>query len=135
MRHRGLCALLVLSGLLSGCGGLVDPSKNTLETISGTLTAGGSDSRTFTVPKNGEFTITLTAVSPAPVLTGYLGVALGVPDTGGNCQPVQRNNFVRVGTQALGSTITAAVYCVGIFDVGYLVANTTYSYTMQFSHP
>src|SRR6266545_1606886 len=83
--------LLVLCGaafMLVACGGIVDPSKNKVDTFSGTLQpqSGGSiNVHYFSVSKNGEVTFTMTSVTPAPVNAGSLVFALGQPSSG-SCQ-------------------------------------------------
>src|SRR5262245_6729309 len=138
MRLRVIAAimLVVFGGALSACGGIVDPSKNALETMTGTLTQGDFKIHgPFNVSKSGEYTVTLVTLTPALALNFFVSVGLGLSGANGSCQLIATNTTVP-GRQALGSTIQSGSYCVEIGDAnGLLLPGTTYTYTMQFSHP
>src|SRR5262249_39791733 len=62
---RQVFVLLVI-GCLPGCSGVTNPSQNKTETITGTVTKGfGSINASFNITKTGEFTVTVTNLSPS----------------------------------------------------------------------
>jgi len=130
MRFR-LATALGLALLTLSCGGVTDPSKNTLETWSSTVPVGGtSEVRTFSVSNTGEFTIIVTAMSP--VSNAVLGSIFG-QNTSGGCAPLQQNNFTVLNSVALSGSIIKGSYCVVVYDVGALLAPE--NFTMTISHP
>jgi hypothetical protein len=134
-RFAPVFALLVVIGCVaSACGGLVDPSKNQLETINGTLQPGTFDTYPYTISKSGEYTITLVSLTPALPLGGSVGVAFGLSASGGGCQQISTNPAAVAGRQVLGTSITPGNYCIVIADTNGFVRTPT-AYVMQFSHP
>jgi hypothetical protein len=132
-RLSGLCAAVGLAALVSACGGLIDPSKNTVETFSGTLQPGAFTNHFYAVGKNGEITVTMTSVVPPPP-NGAIAFGIG-QSQGTNCFILGSayiaqgivNRPVQFGFLEKGS------YCVQVFDPGVLTAAVTYS--GSFSHP
>lgn len=122
----GLAALVTIS-----CGGVTDPSKNTVETFSGTVPVrGSSELKTFNVSNTGEFTIIVTQLSP--VSNAVLGSIFG-QQTSSGCAPLQENDFTVLNSVALSGSIIKGSYCVVLFDVGTLAAPE--NFTMTISHP
>jgi hypothetical protein len=122
---------LAAAGILSlSCGGVTSPSQNKTPTFSGTLAVGGYNSHQFNVDNNGEFSVKITALSPAT--TTFVGTRWG---QGSNCEfALQQNNFSTLNQPALvGAVFQKGAYCVAIFDVGALTAPQTYTLTV--SHP
>ncbi len=128
-----MCALCVL---LAGCGGIIDPSKNTITPISGTLQPGQANtgnSHQFKANKNGELLVTLTSVAPSPSSGGSLGVALG-QFANGNCGLLPGYIASGIVNRAIQFyQIQKADYCIFVFDPGVITVQT--AYTGNISHP
>jgi hypothetical protein len=133
MRLRVSAALvLALAGAVSiSCGGIVDPSQNTVETFSGTVPAGGGSIQHFSASKTGEITIKVTALTPAAV-PAILIQWVGAGD--GSCNG---NLFQQaIGTAnatAISNQIVSGNYCVFLSD--YVGQSVTANYTIAVSHP
>jgi hypothetical protein len=132
---RGACvaAILAVAGLLSvACNGLVDPSKNVTETFSGTITPQGFDPHAFSVTKNGEISIKITAIAPDPNVP--LGVIWAQASSDGTCNgAVLQSAVASLNFVAINNQIFEGTYCVLVYDLGILQANATY--TVVVSHP
>src|SRR5690242_14227621 len=134
---RRLAALVLLAGALASCGGIVDPSKNTVENFSGTVAPGSFSSTvpTFSVGKTGEFFVTITQLTPDSNI--LLGVGVGQL-SGSACNLLNFFGYVnttsQLNRQALGGQIEKGSYCVSVWDsVGAVTQTTTYS--LRVSHP
>jgi hypothetical protein len=133
MPIRRILAVVSLAALVAACGGIVDPSKNAVDTPSGTIPVGGvADPFSFSVGKTGEFFVTITSLTPDPNIV--VGMALGQPQTGG-CAPFPYyiNNVAQLNRQALGGQIDKGDYCISMYDVGLLKQPA--SFTLRVSHP
>jgi hypothetical protein len=131
MRFRFAAVLGVAALLTISCGGVTDPSHNTLETWSSTVPVGGSSPvYTFNVSNTGEFTIIVTAMSP--VSNAVLGSIFGQMTSSG-CAAIQQNNFTVLNAVALSGSIVKGSYCIVVYDVGSLIAPE--NFTMSISHP
>lgn len=121
-----LCAIL----FLSGCSSIVDPSNNKSEDFTGTIPrAGQGPEHTFSVDKNGEYSIQLTQLTPA---TGSLvGVSFGQP-VNGVCGYFTQG-AARLGTPAMSGPINEGTYCFSLFDPGTLTRDEDYAVTVM--HP
>ena len=132
MRVRFAAAVLAMTGLLAAsCGGVIDPSKNTVETFSGTLTPlGPGAAQKVNIGNNGEFSVKITALTPTP--TAIVGLEW---DFGANCEvAVQRNNFATLNQPALSGLIQQkGTYCVVVFESVALAAPL--NFTVTISHP
>jgi hypothetical protein len=131
MQVRFACRALALAGLVSliGCGSVVEPSKNQVETFSGTLEPQKSVTRTTNINNSGEYSVKLTQLSPST--TAVVGLRL---DFGPNCELFVQANLAQLNTPALaGPIFQKGQYCLTIYDVGSLT--TAQSYTVTFSHP
>jgi hypothetical protein len=120
--------LLLLSGF--GCNTVTDPSKNTVETFTGTLSVQGVGVHNFTAQKNGEYSITVKSLAPVSNLA--VGVAFGAANSDGTCSLINYYAPVTVG-YGLAGAITPGKYCAVIYDIGALAADETY--TLEVSHP
>ena len=133
MRVRA--AALIVSALVwsatSGCGGVVDPSRNVIDNFSGTiLEQGGAVVHDFDT-RRGEFEVRITAVSPA---VAFLGVTWGRLQNS-NCAFEYTNNFAVPNNVALFGPVQAnGRHCVAVYDSGGLVTEPT-TYTVRVSHP
>jgi hypothetical protein len=135
MYFRRLAAAIALGFIVSGCGGIVDPSKNKVETFTGTFAVGGfGPTHSFSASRNGEFFVTLTALSPDT--TAYVGVLVG-QQTSGGCQQLFgfSNNFAQVNRQALGGPLDKANYCVVVYDSSVVALSGPQTYSVRVSYP
>ena len=126
--------LLALAGALStSCGGLVDPSKNTVESFSGTVQPGGAFAHRFSASKTGEIAIKLVTLTPSSA--SFIGVQWAQGSSDGNCNGgiLQSNQFATANLTAISGQIISGSYCVIMFDpVGYAQPAT---YAITVSHP
>lgn len=130
MHSRFAVALLVAVTLAAAaCGGVTDPSKNKTETFTGTLTINGNAATTFTASNSGEYSITLSSLTPS--VNVFVGLIFGQNSSSG-CVPVQQNNFATIGVPLTGAIIPGS-YCVVIYDVGALTQ--TEAFSVSISHP
>jgi hypothetical protein len=132
MGPRGIAAAIVIALTVSGCGGVIDPSNNTITPFSGTFDIGNLDTpKMFSATKNGEFFITLTAL--APDSTAVVGLYFGQL-VSGNCS-LSNPNFVTVGHHAFGGQIDKGNYCVQVYDSGLQTLSGPQTYTIRVSAP
>ena len=130
-RRFSLAAGVALIGAACGVSG---PSGNTVETFSGTLQVGGSNTHSgYTVSKNGEVEVTMTSVTPTP-FGGPIAMGLGQVLSGG-CQPLGQAYLTTaiVNKKASFGLLNKGTYCLVVFDPGVLIAPL--SYAGNFSHP
>jgi hypothetical protein len=80
------CGLGLVLLVLPACK-VASPSSNTVETFSGTVAPSGTKIHNFKVSKDGEFSVTLTAINPAAVL----GIAYGTVNSDGTCGVISTN--------------------------------------------
>lgn len=136
MRARFAAAIAVAGLITIGCGGIVDPSQNQVETFSGTIAAGGGgqSANAFTAAKGGELTVKITALSP--ITQTYIGVAWIQAASDGSCNGgvLYSTNFAQLNVPAIsGARIIAGKYCVVVYDIGTFTVPETY--TVSVSHP
>ncbi len=120
------CGICLLALIASGCK-VESPSNNKVENFSGTIPVGGSATHLFNVAKDGEFSVTLSAINPAATV----GIGYGQPGSNGSCG-IYSTNLVTIGRQAFSSYLVAGSYCVYVYDAGYFTLSETY--TVQVSH-
>jgi hypothetical protein len=130
IRLRGGAALILAGFITISCGGVTDPSKNTVDPFMGTVSPGGPAwIRKLTVNNGGEYSIKITALSPTP--TAVLGVGWY---QGANCEIRGPENVASLNQLALsGAVIQKGPYCVVVFDIGYLTV--AQNFTITVSHP
>jgi hypothetical protein len=128
--HKQLVAVLMI-GSLAACGGVTSPSQNKTETISGTIQRGSSITSSYNVAKAGEFTVTVTNLTP-PVPTNMVFL-IAVYQGGCGVSLVGYNPTAVIGTAVSGSVLVPGTYCVQIGDIGAFTADETVTGT--FSHP
>ncbi|HEY1912333.1 MAG TPA: hypothetical protein VGG73_15525 [Vicinamibacterales bacterium] len=134
MRLR-FAAILIVAGLITiSCGGITDPSQNTVQTFSGTFSSASPSGQAFTAAAGGELTVKLTAL--APVSSSYVGVAWVYQNSDGSCSTnsLFSNQFSQLNVPAIsGAQISKGAYCIVVYDVvGFTTPET---YTMTVSHP
>jgi hypothetical protein len=144
MAQRLALALLIAVAAWSCGGGPVDPSKNTVETRTGTVQPLGIDvpMRPFTVSNLGEFTVSVTALSPGGGNV-FLGIGWG-QSNGTSCGLIAGQTNI-VSSANIGRTVLSGQifikgdYCVAIFDAsstfGAPPLTVAQNYTVQVSHP
>lgn len=116
---------------------LIDPSKNTVETFTGTLqpgTAGtGQQTPNFSISKTGEIVVTVTSLTPPVPLGTPFGVILGQV-TSDKCLSWQNNQFATVGTAAIQQQVTAGTWCIVIHDPRNIFT-VPETFEVRVSHP
>ncbi|MDR1989875.1 MAG: hypothetical protein LBQ09_06545 [Acidobacteriaceae bacterium] len=126
------CASILVAGalLMSACGGVISPTTNHNDNVSGTIPFGGAaPEHVFTVGKTGEYSITINSLTPP---TGSLiGVGFGLEQSG-VCNYLT-TTYGQIGRPALNSSISSGTYCVQLYDLGTLKQDETY--TMTISYP
>jgi hypothetical protein len=131
MKLRFCAAALVAALGAAACGGVVSPSSNKTETFKGTVPVHGvSTLHTFTMSNLGEYTITVTDMTPTPPQPFFI-IALYY---GSDCSTVVSRGAATLGSAgATGANPYKGTYCVQLEDAGYFVG--TESYTLSVSHP
>jgi hypothetical protein len=133
MRAACVAVVLAVAGLLTvSCNGLVDPSNNVSETFSGSVSPQGYDFHLFSVSKNGEITIKVTAL--APVDNQPIGL-IWAQSSGAACdgQVLQSAAASLNQPSPIVGQIFQGTYCVLVYDLGIFSAAETY--TVSVSHP
>jgi hypothetical protein len=140
MAQRLAIALVAALAAMSCGGGPVDPSQNVNTPFSGTVQPlGFSDATHFTVSNLGEFTVTLTSLTPGNV---FIGIGWG-QWTGSSCGLIAgQTNVVsnaNIGRGVLaGQIFIKGEYCVAVFDAvnfGAPPLTVAQNYSGQVSHP
>ena len=133
--HRRLGIAVVVAVIAAACGGVVDPSKNQVETFTGTIQVGGLYfiPQTFQITKTGEISVTVTSLTPAVASGTYFTVALGQSISGQCATAIQVQQFAVVGVAAINGPITPGSYCVVLGDSGLFTVNEDFS--VRVSHP
>ena len=140
MAQRIAMALLVAL-TASGCKGPTDPSKNTTETFMGTVQPQsiGEPIPHFTISSLGEFSVTMTALTPGNV---FVGIGWG-QWSGNSCGLIPGQTNI-VGSANISRTVLSGQifikgdYCVVVFDgtnLGAPPLTVAQNYTVQVSHP
>jgi hypothetical protein len=129
-------AVLAVAGLVAtGCGGVTDPSKNTVDTFSGTLTVGGPPGvHPFSASKSGEISVKVTALSP--ISNTYLGLIWLQAQSDGNCLGnviTIQQTLAQLNVPAISNVINSGRYCLAVYDAVGFTANENYTVTV--SHP
>ena len=132
---RSVIATAIAGALTISCAGIIDPSKNLVESYGGTVAPGQISTaiHMVTVSKTGEYTVKITALSP--VSSAVLGIDMAFANNDGACttQLFQRNQFATLNQPALSGQILSGKYCVVVYDIGALTVTATYTLTV--SHP
>jgi hypothetical protein len=132
MGFRGIAVAIAIAGVLPACGGIVNPSDNDVQTVSGTFDVGGvGPVHEFSASRNGEFFVTL--ISLAPDATATLAMSWGQRNSGG-CGLITTVPAI-VNRQALGGRIDKGDYCVQLSDPLLAVLSGPQTYTVRISVP
>ena len=133
MRSRVTAALLLaLAGAVSiSCGGIVDPSQNTVVPFSGTVAPGGTSLVKFSSPKTGEIQVKMLTITPAAVQ------ALGMQWVGsgdGSCNgQLWQSTIATSNATAISTQIQSGSYCLIVYD--YIGQTVAANYSLTVSHP
>ena len=106
-------------------------STTVTETFSGTINPNGGVTHTFTIPRSGSLTATLSALNPDNTLT--IGLSLGTWN-GESCQTVIARDSTVVGNSIVGTASAAGSFCVRVYDAAGKLTEPT-SYDVQVTHP
>ena len=113
------------------CGGIVDPSQNTVDPFSGSVAPGGGSINRFTASKTGEIQVKMLTITPAAV------PALGLQWVGagdGSCNGQQwQTNIATQNSTAISGQIQSGNYCIIVYD--YIGQQVTANYSLTVSHP
>ena len=133
MRSRVSAALvLAFAGAISiSCGGIVDPSQNTVEPFSGTVAPAGVSLVKFTAAKTGEIQVKMLTITPAAVQ------ALGMQWVGsgdGSCNgQLWQSTIATSNATAISTQIQSGSYCLILYD--YINQTVAANYSLTVSHP
>ena len=132
-RFRAAFVLAVAGALSVSCGGIVDPSKNQVETFPGTIAVGGRGPvHPFSSSKTGEISVKITALSPSS--NTLVGLLWAQSSTAGACDgQLLQNTIAQLNIPAISNQILKGDYCVQLYDAGYFGVAQTYTVTV--SHP
>jgi hypothetical protein len=132
MALRRITAAIILACILPACGGIVNPSSNTVTPFSGTFEVGGAGPvHEFSASRNGEFFVTLTALAPDPAAA--VAISFGQRTSGG-CGLIT-STIAFVNRQALGGPLDKGNYCIQLSDSGLVTLTGQQSYTVRVSAP
>jgi hypothetical protein len=136
MRTLRSAILLLVAGGAAACsdGTTTAPSTTTSSPVSAVfashLAPGGSTSRAFAVAAAGTVTVTLTAFGLG---TDAVGLGVGIPATGAPCSLTQSVTTAAGTAPQIVVGADAGSYCVQLFDIGSIAAETPFSVTIE--HP
>jgi hypothetical protein len=136
-------ALLVVFGLLTAaCSNSSDNSTTapttagpSTEIFAGTLAVQGSGFYSFTVGSTGLVSITLASLATTktgPALNNIMGLGVGQP-LGTDCSVTNSVAAAPALTAQLVNSLTPAIYCTRIYDLGTLTAPV--NFTIRIVHP
>src|SRR4051794_28201604 len=115
MQLRVFAACLMAAVCAAGCGGIVDPSQNQVETFTGTIAVGGqSQAFGFSASKTGEIQVKVTQLTPSTSNT-FVGVLWTGRNSAGTCtgtlgQVFGQTNFAQIGLPAISTQILSGGY-------------------------
>lgn len=108
-----------------------DPGNPVTDTLTGTLTRNGADTRPFSVTRSGSVTATIASLAPDNTVT--IGLSLGTWN-GTACSAVISNDSATVGTSVVGAADREGRLCVRVYDAdGTLPQPTDFELTVV--HP
>jgi len=126
--------LLACAGAFSiSCGGIVDPSQNTVDSFSGTVQPGSARAHAFSSSKTGEIQVKVLTLTPASQPVIGVQWVQGAGDGTCNGGLLQVNQFATANSTAISGQITSGNYCIIMYDSVGLAQPENYSITV--SHP
>jgi hypothetical protein len=136
--YRRLGTAVLVAAIAAACGGVIDPSKNQIETFTGTIPKGKgvvvpTNGRSINITKSGEISVTVTSLTPSVPSGTYFQVILGQVLSGQCSTGLSSNSFAIVGTAAINGPITPGTYCIALVDEGLFTVDEAFSVTV--SHP
>jgi hypothetical protein len=131
MRAFTAVAIACAGLMAAGCGGITDPSKNTVENFSGTLAVGGLNPHGFTSAKTGELSVKLTAL--APTSNAFVGLTWTQAANDGSCGGLLQQTVAQLNVPAIAGPVSSQRYCIIVHDIGGISVPQTY--TIAVSHP
>jgi hypothetical protein len=134
LKFSGALAALAFAVSLAACSSVNTPSSEITENYSGTLSPLGQVSTNFNASKNGELQMTLTSLTPRPVV-GFIALAIGQPVNGG-CSPLIGYvvSQAAIGQQYSFGQLNKGSYCLLVADPnGALTTDTVFN--VQYVHP
>jgi hypothetical protein len=127
---RVLASLCLAAIVAAGCGGVIDPSQNQIDTPSGTIAPGGFVWHSFSASKTGEFEIRITNLNNADA---FLHMYYG-QDVGGCNGNYIFDAYRQLNQAGFGGSIQKGNYCVYLRD-DLLALKAESPYTLRISHP
>jgi hypothetical protein len=131
MRVLAAVGIVFVSLLATACGGITDPSKNTVDNVSGTLAVGGANVHPFASSKTGELSVKITAL--APTANAIIGLLWTQATNDGTCGGLLQQAFAQLNVPAIAGAVSEQRYCIVVQDVGGIAVPQTY--TIAISHP
>ena len=131
MRVFAAFAIAGAALLAASCGGINDPSKNTVDSVSGTLAVGGANEHRFRSSKTGELSVKLTAL--APTSNAIIGLLWTQATNDGSCAGLLQQAFAQLNVPAIAGPVSSQNYCIIVNDIGGISVPQTY--TLAISHP
>src|SRR3954467_1507031 len=126
--------MLALAGALSiSCGGIVDPSQNTVEPFTDTVQPGSARAHWFSTSKTGEILVKMVSLTPASQPVIGVQWVQGGNDKTCNGGLLQVNQFVTANSTAISGQIVSGAYCIIVYDSVGITQPANYSITI--SHP
>lgn len=101
------------------------------ETLTGTINQNGATTKTFDAKASGTVTATLTDLRPVDTVT--VGFSIGTA-IGSSCQTSLSNDAAKKGAVLTATAATAGTYCVRVYDVGNVTADTPINFTVTVVH-
>src|SRR5438128_2617371 len=131
-RVTAACVLALAGALSISCGGIVDPSQNTVDTFAGTVQPTSARAHAFSSPKTGEIAVKVVTLTPAsqPIIGLQWVQGDGTSCNGGL---LQVNQFATAGITAISGQIISGSYCIIVYDSVGLTQPSNYTITV--SHP
>ena len=145
-RSLSTLSLVAVAAALAGaaCGNRIvptGPSGNPLsasvdvESFVGTLPVGGTRFYSFTVPQDGNVSLTLLSlVENGEPSTNTVNIGIGVPQ-GTGCTLLDSRTTAAGATPQFTNFYQAAVYCARVADVGTLTAAATFALNIAYPEP
>jgi hypothetical protein len=124
--------LAFAAALAFGCGGITDPSQNTVVPFSGTVQPGSARAHWFS-SGSGEIQVKVGTLTPASQPVIGVQWVQGANDQSCNGGLLQVNQFATANSTAISGQINSGPYCIIMYDsVGFTQPE---NYSITVSHP